>query len=105
MRLVLVSPYHGGSHASWAVGLAAHSEHEIEPLTLPGRFWQWRMRGAAITLARRYLSRHPADLILATDMLDVTTFLALIRRQAPAVPLVPVHAREPVHLPAAGHGE
>ncbi len=88
MRVALLSPYHGGSHASWAEGLAAHSDHDIELLTLPGHFWKWRMRGSAITLARRYLEIAPADVILATDMLDVTTFLALTRRQAGTVPLV-----------------
>ena len=46
------------------------------------------MRGAAITLARQYAELRPADVILATDMLDVTTFLALTRWQSPAAPLI-----------------
>ncbi len=88
MRVALLSPYHGGSHAAWADGLAEHSGLDFELLTLPGRFWKWRMRGAAITLARQYADLQPVDVILATDMLDVTTFLALTRWQNPPVPLV-----------------
>ncbi len=32
-----------------------HSEHQIDLLTLPARFWKWRMHGGAVTLARRFL--------------------------------------------------
>jgi glycosyltransferase involved in cell wall biosynthesis len=88
LRVALLSPYHGGSHASWAEGLAEHSRHDLQLLALPDRYWKWRMRGAAITLARRYAELPPADVILATDMLDVTTFLALTRTPRPAPPLV-----------------
>ena len=88
LRVAVLSPYHGGSHSSWAEGLAEHSRHDLELLTLPDRYWKWRMRGAAITLARRYAELPPADVIVATDMLDATTFLALTRTPRPAAPLV-----------------
>jgi len=80
LRIALLSPYHGGSHRAWAIGLQRASQHEIELFTLPARFWKWRMHGGAVTLARKYLAAgFPADLILATDMVDLTTFLALTR--------------------------
>ncbi len=89
MRILLVSPYHGGSHASWAHGLERHSRHTIELLTLPDRFWKWRMHGGAATLARRFLPDHQRpDVILATDMLDLTTFLALTRSVTADVPAI-----------------
>jgi len=46
------------------------------------------MHGGAVTLANRFLSRIGAkfDLTLATDMLDLTTFLALVRREAAGIP-------------------
>ncbi len=45
------------------------------------------MHGGAVTLARRFLEqRHHPDLILATDMLDLTTFLALTRQQTASIP-------------------
>jgi glycosyltransferase involved in cell wall biosynthesis len=80
VRITLVEPYFTGSHAAWAREYAAHSSHEVELLTLPGRNWKWRMHGGAVTLASRFLERkRGTDLILATDMLDLTTFLALTR--------------------------
>jgi glycosyltransferase involved in cell wall biosynthesis len=94
MHILLVSPYHGGSHQSWAEGYRRNSRHHVRLLTLPARFWKWRMHGGAVTLARRLLAEMPPsgaqipDLILATDMLDVTTFLALVRNGLPAVPIV-----------------
>lgn len=45
------------------------------------------MHGGAVTLARRFLAaKAQPDLIMATDMLDLTTFLALTREQTAAVP-------------------
>jgi hypothetical protein len=50
MKILLIEPYHTGSHAAWASGFATHSRHFVSTLTLPGRFWKWRMHGAAVTL-------------------------------------------------------
>ena len=73
MKILLVEPYHTGSHASWAEGYARYSQHQVDILSLPGRFWKWRMHGGAVTLARQFLeSETQPDLILATDMLDLT---------------------------------
>ena len=83
----LLSPYHGGSHKAWAIGWQKASKHDLTLHTLPDRFWKWRMHGGAVTLARRFLaSKTVPDLIVSTDMLDLTTFLALTRQQTAAVP-------------------
>lgn len=88
MKVLILSPYHGGSHKAWAEGYQRYSRHDVSLLTLPDRFWKWRMHGGAVTLARLYLEKNLApDLILATDMLDLTTFLALTRGQTTAVPV------------------
>ncbi|MBN1642907.1 MAG: DUF3524 domain-containing protein [Anaerolineae bacterium] len=81
MRVLLLSPYYGGSHRAWADGYAAHSRHEVVLLTLPARFWKWRMQGAALTLAEQIeqLDR-PVDLVLATDMVNLPALLGLTRR-------------------------
>ena len=87
MRIALLEPYDTGSHGAWLRGYAAHSRHQIQPLTLDGQFWKWRMHGGAVTLAHRYLeARVEADLLLASDMLDLTTFLALTRQRTHALP-------------------
>src|SRR5512135_1402358 len=87
MKVLLLEPYYTGSHAAWADGYAAHSRHQVAVLGLPGRFWKWRMHGGAVTLAREFMGMDFApDLLLATDMLDLTTFLALTRARTHAVP-------------------
>ncbi|RMF01388.1 MAG: DUF3524 domain-containing protein [Chloroflexi bacterium] len=87
MDILLLEPYFTGSHADWATGYAKHSRHRVEVLSLPGRFWKWRMHGGAVSLARQFLaSSLRPDLILATDMLDLTTFLALTRRRSANIP-------------------
>jgi len=91
MRILLLEPYYTGSHRAWAEGYARHSAHQITILSLPGRWWKWRMHGGAVTLARqstewREQIGRPPDLLLVTDMLDLTTFLALTREWSAGVP-------------------
>lgn len=89
MRVTILSPYHGGSHEAWAAGFTAVSTHTVSLLPLPDRFWKWRMHGGAVTLARRFNEQMPpTDLLLATDMLDLTTFLALTRPLTTTIPSV-----------------
>jgi len=67
----------------WAEGLQKHSKHSIQILSLAGRHWKWRMHGGAITLADQFNdTKELPDLILATSMLDLTTFLALTRKKS-----------------------
>ncbi len=85
LHILFLNPYHGGSHAAVAEGYAAHSRHRVTLLTLPtDGGWRWRMRGAAVTMARMAaeLPEQP-DLIITTDMLDLATFRALYARACP----------------------
>ena len=87
MKICLVEPFHTGSHATWAEEFARYSRHDVELLTLKGRHWKWRMHGGAVTLARHFMeSGCEADLLLASDMLDLTTFLALTRGKTTGTP-------------------
>lgn len=84
--LLLVEPYFGGSHQAWAEGLSRHLGAEI--LSLPARWWKWRMRGAAVTLAERCadLEVTPA-VVLASDMVDLAAFRTLARPHLGDVPV------------------
>jgi glycosyltransferase involved in cell wall biosynthesis len=87
VNVLLVEPYYTGSHAAWADGYVAHSRHQVTVLGLPGRFWKWRMHGGAVTLVSQFMEMGAApDLLLATDMLDQTTFLALTRARTHHIP-------------------
>ena len=47
------------------------------------------MKGGAVTLAKQFMQEEYApDLIIATDMLDLTTFLALSRKKTVGIPVV-----------------
>lgn len=80
MKILVIEPYYTGSHKAWAEGYQKFSRHEVQVLALKGQFWKWRMHGGAVTLARMYREQNlRPDLILATDMIDLTTFLSLTR--------------------------
>ena len=89
MRVLFVEPFYGGSHKAFADGLAEHSRHEIELLTLPEGEWRRRMRRGAQELAAQAVEvTGDFDLVIATDMLDVPTFLALTRPRFARTPVL-----------------
>lgn len=80
VKIALLEPFMTGSHASWANGYAANSRHRVEIFSLEGKYWKWRMHGGAVSLARQFRARaFRPDMLLVTDMLDLTGFLALTR--------------------------
>jgi len=87
LKIALIEPYFGGSHKEWAEGFKQHLEFETEIFSLRDNYWKWRMHGGAISLAKKFNeSDFEADLILATDMLDLGTFLALTRQKSNGIP-------------------
>jgi glycosyltransferase involved in cell wall biosynthesis len=88
MKICLIEPFHTGSHAAWAEEYARYSHHQVTLLTLSGRHWKWRMHGGAVTLARQFMaSGCDPDLLITSDMLDLTTFLALTRTKTAGLPV------------------
>ena len=88
MNILLIEPYYTGSHKQWAEGYKSHSLHNIKILHMKGQFWKWRMHGGAVTLARKFNKMDwKPDLIFATDMLDLTTFLSLTRNKSNGIPI------------------
>ncbi|MFN8423494.1 MAG: DUF3524 domain-containing protein [Anaerolineae bacterium] len=82
MRALLLQPYDAGSHHAWAEGLVGNSSLDWTVLRLPGRFWKWRMHGAAVSFARMLpLSGRTPDVVLTTDMLDLAAFRGLAGRR------------------------
>ncbi len=90
LRILALEPYHGGSHAQFLAGLTAHSRHQWTLLAMPARKWKWRMRGAAIHLAREAapLVDRPWDLVFTCDFLSVADWRALAPRALRDVPVV-----------------
>lgn len=86
-RVLFIEPFYGGSHRAFADGLARHSRHDIELLTLAEGEWRRRMRRGAQELAAQAMElRGHFDALVATDMLDLATFLSLTRRRFGSTP-------------------
>lgn len=106
MKISLLSPYHSGSHRAWGESFQKFSRHEIKLWALPGRFWKWRMHGAAISLARQFsAAAERPDAILATDMVDLTTFLALTRPATAMTPAFLYMHENQLTYPLPGDGQ
>jgi glycosyltransferase involved in cell wall biosynthesis len=84
MRVAIVEPYFGGSHAAWASGYEQHSQHDVVVISHTDRFWKWRMHGAHVTLAESFAAevqaKGPFDVIFGSSMLNLAGFLGLARR-------------------------
>jgi glycosyltransferase involved in cell wall biosynthesis len=91
VRFLFLEPFFSGSHRDFAEGLAAHSAHDLELVTLPGRFWKWRMRGAALAFLRKIPDLRDFDGLLVTDLMSLTDFKALA---GPACPPTMVYFHE-----------
>ncbi len=88
-RVLFIEPFYAGSHKTFADGLVSHSGHEIELLTLPGGEWRRRMRRGAQELAAKVREvEGEFEAIIATDMLDLSGFLALTRRRFARTPIL-----------------
>ena len=84
MKILAIEPYYKGSHKAWIDQYIDHSQHEIKLLTLPGKYWKWRMHGSSLELSKLFLDlkSFTPDLILFTDMMDVNLFLSLTRSKS-----------------------
>ena len=91
MRVLFIEPFFGGSHRDFAEGWIALSKHEVDLVTLPARFWKWRMRGAAPFFAGKIRDIDRYDVLVTSDMLDLAAFKALV---GPACPPALVYFHE-----------
>lgn len=92
-RVLFLEPFYGGSHREFADGRVAHSRHRIDLLTLPARFWKWRMRGAALHFARRVADPGAYGGLVVTDLMSLSDLRALWGRASPPA-LVYVHENQ-----------
>lgn len=103
MKILILEPFFSGSHQQWVEGYKRHSRHDVEILSLKGRHWKWRMFGGAVSLANDFMaSDHEPDLLLATDMLDLTTFLSLTRSRTQGIPVAVYYHENQITYPWNG---
>ncbi len=77
-RVLFIEPYYGGSHKYFADLFVRHSRHQVTLLTMPARFWKWRMWGAAVEFAYHpVVLKQQFDAIFCSDFLDLALFASL----------------------------
>jgi glycosyltransferase involved in cell wall biosynthesis len=85
LKILFLEPFFGGSHKDFALGFSSHSSHDVDLVTLPDRFWKWRMRGASLYFINQIKNLAQYDLIFTTDMMNLTDFMALAGRDCPPI--------------------
>jgi len=83
VNFLFLESFFGGSHRDFAEGLTHHSRHKIDLLTLPARFWKWRMRGAALYFAEKISSIENYDGLITTDLMSLSDLKALLGSSCP----------------------
>jgi glycosyltransferase involved in cell wall biosynthesis len=83
LKFLFLEPFFGGSHREFAKGLIAHSRHSIDLLTLPARFWKWRMRGAALYFINKVSSLESYNGLVATGLMSLSDFKAFSKNICP----------------------
>lgn len=105
MRILLLSAYDALSHRYWREGLVkALPEHDWTVLSLPARFFSWRIRGNSLSwaFAERQRLEQPYDLVIATSMVDMTSLRGFVPSLANTPCVVYFHENQFAY-PASGH--
>ena len=103
-HFLFIEAFYGGSHKYFADGLIDNSKHTFELLTLPDRFWKWRMRGAAIYLAEKIKDLSIYDGIITSNMLSLSDLKALLGESSPPLILY-FHENQILYPLAVGEKE
>ena len=83
LKFLFLEPFFGGSHREFAEGLVSHSRHHIDLLTLPARFWKWRMRGAALYFVKKVHALDNYHGLITTDLMSLSDFKSLSKGVCP----------------------
>ncbi|WP_296063173.1 DUF3524 domain-containing protein [uncultured Amphritea sp.] len=97
MKILLLSAYDAASHAYWHKGLVENlNQHQWTILTLPPRYFSWRIRGNSLSWAfsEREVLEQAYDLIIATSMTDLSALRGLVPHLASIPTLVYFHENQ-----------
>ncbi|WP_445364998.1 DUF3524 domain-containing protein [Microbulbifer sp. ANSA001] len=98
MKVLLLSAYDADSHKRWRKGLvAAFPEWQWTVLTLPPRYFSWRIRGNSLTWARGEAAqalKQDWDLVITTSMTDLSALRGLVPELAGIPTVVYFHENQ-----------
>lgn len=79
-RVLLLSAYDGPSHRYWREQLVQLDGFDWTVLTLPPRYFSWRIRGNALSFAytQNEVLAQKYDLVVVTSMVDIATLRGLV---------------------------
>jgi glycosyltransferase involved in cell wall biosynthesis len=83
LKFLFLEPFFGGSHREFAKGLISRSKHRIDLVTMPARFWKWRMRGAALYFIKKIPSLETYNGLITTGLMSLSDYKVLSKGQCP----------------------
>lgn len=84
-KILFLESFYSGSHKAFANGLIRNSKYNFDILTMPARFWKWRMKGAALYFANQIKNPEKYDLIFTTDLINIADLKVLLGNKCPPV--------------------
>ncbi|WP_261843999.1 tRNA-queuosine alpha-mannosyltransferase domain-containing protein [Aliamphritea ceti] len=98
MKILLLSAYDADSHRYWHQNLIEQfPEHDWTLLTLPARYFSWRIRGNSLSWAfgpERSTLEQPYDLLIATSMTDLSALKGMVPNLANTPTMVYFHENQ-----------
>lgn len=92
MKICLVEPYYGGSHAALVDLLSArYANHEL--FSMRAKKWHWKLRASALTFSQQIPLHAGYDVLFASSMVNLADLLAL-RADLRAVPNIILYCHE-----------
>lgn len=105
MKILLLSAYDAASHQRWRNELEQHlPDHQWTQLSLPPRYFNWRIRGNSLSWAfsQRQLLAQDYDVLLVTSMVDLSALRGFIPSLARIPTLMYFHENQFAY-PAGSH--
>lgn len=97
LKILLLSAYDAASHKRWRTGLVSYCpDHEWACLSLPARYFNWRVRGNSLSWAftERDTLEQDYDLLIATSMVDLSALRGFVPKLAGVPTLVYFHENQ-----------
>jgi len=105
LHILALEPFYGGSHRAFLDGWVKRSRHRWTLLGLPAYKWKWRMRHAAVTLAKQVkellAEGRRFDVLFCSDMLSLAEFRGLAPASIARLPAVAYFHESQLTYPGA----
>lgn len=107
-RILVLSGYDAASHRYWVAGLQQMLPNsEFTVLSLPARYFSWRVRGSSLSFATLYREQLEGDydLLVATSMVDLASLRGMVPKLASLPNLMYVHENQFAYPDNRGPGQ